>query len=120
MKSLATGDIIRDNLGRLGLVLEKARKPGAKWLAEQNDAQMRTASGPWWHVVPLDGGGVLVPEDLARHLRRATVDDVLKVINTDDNDGGQATLYHLFKSLQSAQCGPSMRSSRPAQKRAVG
>lgn len=99
MRTIGVGDVIRDNYGRLGLVLEKGRKPGVRWLAEQEDQRMRTASGPWWHVAPLNGGGVLVPENLAGRVRRATVDDVLKVMSADENDGGQATLRFLFKSL---------------------
>lgn len=100
MTSLAVGDLIRDNLGREGIVLASARRPSAKWLADQNDVRMRSASGRWWRVVPLDGGGVCVPEDLAVVVRRATVDDILSVMRNDSNDGGEAFLRHLFAGLR--------------------
>ena len=103
MSGLAVGDVIRDNLGREGIVLERARAPNVGWLAEQDDLRVRSAAGPWWNVVPFDGGGVLVPEDLVLVLRRATVDDVVRVMESDMTDDGRSTLLFLFSVLRSKQ-----------------
>ncbi len=102
MRALAVGDLVRDNLGRKGIVIERARKPDSKWLAAQDDRRMRGAVGPWWHVVPLDGGDALVPEDFAKRIRRATVDDVVKLMESDTTDSGRATLQFLFAGIRSS------------------
>jgi len=99
MPQFSIGDLVCDNLGREGIVFSPSKRPSMKWLNEQEDARMPSASGPWWNVLPLDGGGVLVPEDLAVVVRRATVDDVARVMASDRTDGGQATLRHLFDRL---------------------
>lgn len=113
MRAIAIGDLIRDNLGRKGLVIERARTPGAKWLAAQEDPRMQSAAGSWWHVAPLDGGGVLVPEALAKRLHRATVDDVAKVVESDATENGKAILLHLFTALQSNMSSPRKQLSSP-------
>lgn len=101
MPKLAVGDLILDNLGREGVVLAPSHSPSPKWLADQDDLRTRSAAGPWWKVAPLDGGGVLVPEDLAVVIRRASVDDVVQLMNSDTSDNGAAILQHLFAELRS-------------------
>jgi len=105
MRPLSPGDLIRDNLGRKGIVAEKARKPNSSWIRAQNDKRVRTARGPWWNVFPLGGGGVLVPESLARRLRRATVDDIAALLDSDGDDRGAAVLRHLFKHIRAGGAG---------------
>lgn len=96
------GDLILDNYQREGIVLSRAQMPDKRWIQLQEDIRVRDSDGPWWNVLPLDGGGVLVPEDLASFVRRATVDDLLRVVESDATDGN-ATLIHLFNELRSKQ-----------------
>lgn len=112
MSTLRVGDIIRDNLNREGLVLSPGRRPSSKWLSDQEDSRMRSAVGPWWKVAPFDGGGVLVPEDLALFQRRATVDDVLLVMANDSTDNGFSTLRHLFDQLAAARASAECRAPK--------
>lgn len=100
MTSLSVGDLIQDNLGRAGIVLSRSRTPSVKWRNAQDDQRMRVTEGIWWRVVPLDGGGILVPEELAHFLRRANVDDIVKVMDGDSTDDGQATLLFLLAELR--------------------
>ena len=100
MGKLEVGDLIEDNLGRKGIVAERALKPAPGWLKAQDDRRMRTARGPWWNVFPLDGGGVLVPEPLARRLGRASIDDLAALLDADQSDDGTATLRHLFRNIR--------------------
>jgi hypothetical protein len=106
MSALRVGDVIRDNLGREGLVLAPGRRPTSKWLQDQEDTRMVAAVGPWWKIAPFDGGGVLVPDDLAVFLRRATVDDVVLVMACDSVDSGNSTLRFLFGQLAAARKKP--------------
>ena len=115
MGKLKVGDLIEDNLGIKGVVVERALKPASTWLRAQDDRRVRTARGPWWDVLPLDGGCVLVPESLARRLRRATVDDVAALMDSDQTDDGAATLRYLFKNIR-GKSGRGRRLSRPRQK----
>lgn len=111
MKTIAVGDLIRDNLGRQGIVIEPARKPDRKWLAIQDDQRMRSAGGPWWRVCPLDGGSTLVPEVLAKRIRRAHVDDIAKVMESDSTDNGRKTLLALFDTVRSNMLTTSSKKS---------
>jgi len=76
-------DLITDNRGRLGIVLEKAKQPDANWLNIQHDTRMQEVpvGTVWWHVLPLDGGGILVPESLAKFEREATSEDFMEAYN---------------------------------------
>lgn len=81
--SLKPKDLITDNRGRLGIVLEKAKAPDAEWLKIQKDSRMREVpvESVWWNVLPLDGGGILVPESLAKFEREATSEDFMEAYN---------------------------------------
>ncbi len=104
MRSISIGDLIVDNYGREGLVYSKERRPSAKWIAEQEDVRVHESAGPWWKVLPLNGGAVIVPAELGTFLRRATVDDLLKVMSTQQTEhAGTVTLLELFKQLSSEQ-----------------
>lgn len=110
MKTLSVGDLIIDNIGRVGLVYSKERPPSAKWLAEQEDVRIQHSTGPWWKVLPLDGGAIIVPAELATFLRRASVDDLLALARCQQNEhAGTATLVELFERL-SAQRQPRGKS----------
>jgi hypothetical protein len=111
MAKLKVGDLIVDNHGRKGIVAERATKPPMSWLRAQTDTRMRSARGPWWDVFPLDDGAVLVPDSLARRLRRATVDDVVTLMDSDDTDDGSATLRHLFTNIRASNGGRRRRKS---------
>jgi hypothetical protein len=111
MAKLNVGDLIVDNHGRKGIVAERATKPPTSWLRAQTDTRMRTARGPWWDVFPLDEGAVLVPDSLARKLRRATVDDVAALLDSEDTDDGSATLRHLFANIRAGNRGSRRRKS---------
>ena len=115
MAKLKVGDLIVDNHGQKGIVAERVRKPPRSWLRIQTDTRMRTARGPWWDVFPFDGGAVMVPESLARRLRRATVDDVSTLMDSDDTDGGAATLRHLFTNIRAGKRGT--RRKKPVRRK---
>ena len=85
--SLKPKDLITDNRGRLGIVLEKAKAPDAEWLKIQRDSRMQEvpAGTVWWHVLPLDGGGILVPESLAKFEREATSEDIMEAYNKSNS-----------------------------------
>jgi hypothetical protein len=100
MPSLSIGDLIADNFGRECIVYSKERRPSAKWLAEQEDARVQQAAGPWWKALPLDGGAVIVPDELGIVVRRATVDDVLRLMESQQTEyAANATLVELFNRL---------------------
>jgi hypothetical protein len=110
---ISIGDLIVDNLGREGLVYAKERRPGAKWLAEQDDVRIRQSAGPWWKVLPLDGGAVIVPSELGTFVRRANVDDLLHLMSSQQTEyAAMGTLVELFKQLRQQQSKPAS-SSRP-------
>lgn len=104
MQSLSIGDLIVDNFGREGLVFARERRPSAKWLAEQEDVRVRRSKGPWWKVLTLDGGAVILPAELGTFLHRATVDDLLKVMSAQQTEyAATATLVELFKQLSAGK-----------------
>jgi len=107
MPPLSIGDLIADNWGRECLVYSKERRPSAKWLAEQDDARVQLAAGPWWKVLPLDGGAVIVPDELGTVVRRATVDDLLRLMESQQTEyAGNATLVELFQALRTTTQAP--------------
>lgn len=100
MQTLSIGDLIVDNYGREGIVYSRERRPNAKWLANQDDVRVQNAEGPWWKVLPLDGGAVILPEDLGNFIRRATVDDLQKLVRAQQSEhAGTVVLTELFKLL---------------------
>ncbi|WP_172204464.1 hypothetical protein [Niveibacterium sp. COAC-50] len=108
MKSLSIGDLIVDNFGREGIVYSKERRPSAKWLAEQEDSRVKQSPGPWWRVLPLDGGAAIVPAELGTFVRRASIDDLLKLVLAQQSEhAGTVTLLELFKAL-SKQAAPGV------------
>lgn len=107
MTILNIGDLIVDCYANEGIVLSVARRPSAKWLGVQEDERMRNAVGPWWNVLPLDGGAVMVPDDLGKFVRRATVDDVLKLVDAQQSEhAGQVTAIELLKNLREKKLAP--------------
>jgi hypothetical protein len=78
--NLKPKDLITDNSGRSGIVFERAKQPDADWLKIQRDNRLREVpvETAWWLVLPLDGGGVLVPEPLAKFEREATTEDLME------------------------------------------
>jgi hypothetical protein len=101
MTILNIGDLVVDCYGNEGIVLSTERRPSAAWLGEQSDERMRKAVGPWWNVLPLDGGAVIVPDDLGRFVRRATIDDFLQLIDAQQNEhAGQVTAIELLRNLR--------------------
>ena len=104
MPNLSIGDLIIDNFDREGIVYSKARRPSAKWLAEQEDVRVQKSPGPWWTVLPLDGGAVIVPTELGTFIRRATIDDLLRVMRAQQTEhAGTVTLIELFEHLDPKQ-----------------
>jgi hypothetical protein len=103
MATLNIGDVIIDNHDRVGIVFSKERRPSMQWLAQQNDVRTQTAAGPWWKVLPLTGGAVILPDDLGTFVRRATIDDVLSLFDSQYNaHAGQVTLIELLQELRRA------------------
>lgn len=101
IQSISIGDLVLDSFGREGIVFAKQRRPSAKWLAEQGDSRVQQSAGPWWTVLPLSGGSVIVPSELGTFVRRATVDDVLQLIEAQQTEhAGTVTLVSLFEPLR--------------------
>ena len=95
---LSPADLIRDNYGRLGIVLWEASTPDESWLKIQKDSRMRSVGAcRWWSVALLIGGGVCVPEPLAEYVRPATVDDALQVAR--EHKMSYFTLVKVFPQL---------------------
>lgn len=106
MPNLSAGDVIVDNHGRECLVYSKDRRPSAKWISEQEDVRVQQAAGPRWRAVPLDGGAVIVPDDLGVFARRATVDDLTRLMESQQTKhAGTTILVDLFQRLHSRQIG---------------
>ncbi|WP_337177176.1 hypothetical protein [Paludisphaera sp.] len=93
-------DLVIDNHDRPGIVVSRhPRQPGRKWLEEQFDARMRDPGHRiWWKVLPLDGGMVIVPEGLMKHVREATLADALQAV-AGANEAAVKTLIGLFPAL---------------------
>lgn len=97
--SLNVRDLIIDNNDREGIVVERVRKPSMKWIRDQADARVREVGATtWWHVLPMSGGSVIVPESLARRVRTATTEDVMRAIE-HANFAAIRTLASLFPEL---------------------
>jgi hypothetical protein len=116
MAAIAVGDLIRDNRGRKGIVLAASKRPARSWLALQTDARVRSARGRWWHAAVLDGGAVLVPEALARRIRRANVDDILELLSAEPAYKGEALLRHLLRTMREQK---PKQESKPRRSRAA-
>ena len=106
MPTLSIGDVIIDNYGRECLVYAEDDRPGTKWISEQEDVRVQQAIGPWWRAMPLVGGAVIVPDDLGIFSRRATIDDLTMLMESQQtHQAGTATLVDLFQRLRSVQIG---------------
>lgn len=108
--SLKPKDLITDNRGRLGIVLEKVKAPDAEWLKIQKDSRMREVpvESVWWNVLPLDGGCILVPESLAKFEREATTED-LKEAYTNGGTTEFQTFQHFIDKFNDRQVGTPIR-----------
>ena len=99
-QSLKPRDLILDNYGRLGIVVEPTTRPSEKWILEQHDTSIRSLGDcAWWNVMPLDGGLVIVPEPEAQFQREATVEDALVAVE-HANPPAVKTLLALFPELR--------------------
>jgi hypothetical protein len=89
---IQTGIVARDQHGRVGIVLGPTDVPSEDWLAEQ--VNLTLERGPhettWWHVMPLTGGLVIVPEEALEPLRAATYEDFLAAVDHANVAGRQA------------------------------
>jgi hypothetical protein len=77
---IQVGLLVRDALGRLGIVCVTKERPPADWIEEQVNAEeiKKLDEGVrWWGVMPLDGGLVLVPEPMLEVIRPAQYEDFL-------------------------------------------
>ena len=114
MTNLAIGDVIIDNLGRAGIVFSVERRPTVEWINQQEDVRMSRAAGPWWNVLPLSGGAVIMPDDLGSFNRRANADDLLQLFDAQQTDhAGRATLLELMAQLRKASKKRSNNSLKP-------
>lgn len=78
------GVVVRDPMGREGIVLSKEGDPPRDWLEEQVNVEQIKGLGPsieWWGVMPFDGGYLLLPGPLLIWLREATFEDFLRAID---------------------------------------
>ena len=107
-------DLIIDNWGREGIVVEQVKRPAAGWLDDQRDSRMRALPWDtiWWSVLCVRGGSVNVPELLTRFVREATIDDVMTAIEYA-NEHARRTIAQLFpeaveRALQHGQKGKNV------------
>ena len=91
------GIIIRDQYGRVGIVLRPTDVPSADWIAEQVNLPLegRPEETVWWHVMPLTGGLVIAPDLALEPLRAATYEDFLIAVD-HANVPGRQTLAQVF------------------------
>jgi hypothetical protein len=83
----------------LGILVRRAPRPSAAWLAEQVDSRMRFHSqNQWWSVMPLGGGLILVPEPLLVSLGRATREQVMQAVD-HGNVAARRTIAELFPEI---------------------
>jgi len=78
------GVVVRDPMGREGIVLSKEGDPPRDWLEEQVNVEQIKGLGPnieWWGVMPFDGGYLLLPGPLLTWLREATFEDFLRAVD---------------------------------------
>ena len=93
---MKTGLLVKDNYGRIGIVIKKTSQPETSWLAIQKDKKLKTSTADWYNIVPLGTGGLVVaPEDLIQVLRPATKDDFVKIPSFDREHNIE--LKNLFK-----------------------
>ena len=68
MKKLEFGDMVRDNHGRICMVIEEVECPSQDWLDAQTDRTVKFAVDcRWLTLFPITGGAVVVPET---HIKR--------------------------------------------------
>jgi hypothetical protein len=92
------GLLVRDDFGRPGIVCARKERPSEAWINEHLHAEeirKLDASAPWWGVMPLDGGLILVPEAMIEVIRPATYEDFL-VASDHANVAGRKYLATLF------------------------
>jgi hypothetical protein len=78
------GAVVRDTMGREGIVLSREADPPRDWLEEQVNVEQIKSLGPnieWWGVMPFDGGYLLLPGPLLTWLRNATFEDFLRTVD---------------------------------------
>lgn len=78
------GGVVRDTMGREGIVLSREGGPPRDWLEEQVNVEQIKSLGPsieWWGVMPFDGGYLLLPGPLLTWLRDATFEDFLRAVD---------------------------------------
>ncbi len=92
------GLLVRDALGRQGIVCSRRERPSEDWISEQlnaDDIRKLAPDVPWWGVMPLDGGLVLVPEPMLVVIRPASYEDFLAAAD-NANIAGRKYLATLF------------------------
>jgi hypothetical protein len=89
--------LVRSNYGLLVIVLRQAPRPSREWLDVQDDRRVRGLPDDerWWEAIPLDGGGVVVPESLSEIVRTATRADA-ETAYRNANFYGRDELRDLF------------------------
>lgn len=98
--TLARKDLIKDNHGRLCIVIERDETPGAAWILGQVDKRIRDLPETeiWFKAFPLDGGSVCVPQSLCQRVRKATKKDVANA-RGNANGFAQDELDALFRAF---------------------
>jgi hypothetical protein len=92
------GLLVRDALGRQGIVCARKDRPSGDWIDEQlnaDDIRKLDANAQWWGVMPMDGGLVLVPEPMLEVIRPASYEDFLAAADNANIEGRKylATLF---------------------------
>lgn len=97
---LKSKDLILDNYYREGIVLKRAKCPTKDWINKQQDTKVKEfdENTVWWEVIPLDGGLVIIPEPLARFIREATYDDIMKAVD-HANKYGRIAIAEAFPEI---------------------
>jgi len=89
--------VVKDQYGRISIVIRRDKRPSAKWLTEQVHlpAAALSENTSWWAAAPLTGGVALVPEQCLTYIRAATYEDFITAVD-HSTVGGRRVLADLF------------------------
>ena len=104
--------VVLDSWSRTCVVKEAAPKPSKRWLEEQErSVSHEHVDGPWWLLLPFEGGAVLEPSGALRVVREATLEDAMELVKYSSVEGTKQ-LVALFPELRELISNPDSGSRR--------
>jgi hypothetical protein len=100
---ISPGAVVKDQYGRIGIVVREDSKPSAAWIKEQVHLPdgIEAEAARWWAVAPLTGGMSLTPGLCLSFVRAATYEDFLTAVDHSTQSGRRA-LAALFPEFTEA------------------